>query len=304
MIQKTEGANSCPLLTLVIEERVERGIMAYKTKINYAHRSNYGSRRSVSKIRYIIWHYTASDGATDEASGNYFRKNITKTSAHYFVDDDSVTVSVPDDYTAYSVGGSRYSDYKKTGGAKFYKIATNANSISIELCDVVRNGKYDVTEKTLENAILLTRVLMKKYNIPIDRVIRHFDVTGKKCPAYYVDNTKWEAVKRRIAGTTLPAGPASGSCIYGGLDYAPVFETKYYSDRYSDLKAAFGNDRAQLFNHFIAHGMREGRQAIDSFNVRAYRARYPDLQNAFGDNLPAYYLHYIQLGRNEKRIAI
>lgn len=50
--------------------------------------------------------------------------------------------------------------------------------------------------------------------------------------------------------------------------------------------------------------MREGRQAIDSFNVRAYRARYPDLQNAFGDNLPAYYLHYIQLGRNEKRIAI
>lgn len=276
--------------------------MAYKLKTNYANRLNYGSKRSTSKIKYIIWHYTASDGASDENSGIYFSKNITKTSAHYFVDDDSVTVSVPDNYTAYSVGGSRYSDYKKTGGAKLYKIATNSNSISIELCDVVKNGKHDVTEKTLENAILLTRELMKKYNIPIDRVIRHFDVTGKKCPAYYVDNAKWEETKRRIKQTNAHGWNVKP--VYNGVDYSAVFDAKYYVEKYSDLKNAFGENSIALFDHFISNGMKEGRQAISTFNVQAYKNRYEDLRKAFGDNLPAYYLHYIQLGRNEKRNAI
>ena len=70
------------------------------------------------------------------------------------------------------------------------------------------------------------------------------------------------------------------------------------------LKAAYGNNRAALFTHFITHGMREGRQAIDTFNVQAYRARYEDLQKAFGGNLPQYYQHYVQYGQDEKRIAI
>lgn len=279
--------------------------MAYTIKTNYAHRSNYGAYRNPSKIKYLVWHYTASDGATDENSGNYFKKNITKTSAHYFVDDDSVTISVPDTYVAYAVGGTRYSDYKKTGGASLYKIATNNNTINIELCDVVKNGKHDVTERTIENAIELTRYLMKKYNIPIGRVIRHFDVTGKYCPAYFMDKNAWNAVKKRIAGASDTPAAASGSgCVHNGIDYSPVFSAKYYADKYADLKAAFGYNEAQLFNHFINHGMTEGRQASSTFNVQAYRTRYPDLQKAFGDNLPAYYQHYIHLGQKEKRIAV
>lgn len=273
--------------------------MAYKLKTSYAHRSNYGAKRNISAIKYIVWHFTANDGDTDEANAQYFKTANRKVSAHRFIDDDSVTISVPDEYAAYSVGGSRYSDYKKTGGASLYKIATNANTINIELCDTLKNGKYDVSERTLENAIELTRSLMNKYNIPIGRVIRHFDVTGKRCPAYYVDNEKWEQVKARISGQL-----SSVSTVYGGLDYAPVFDAGYYSDRYKDLKAAYGDNTAALFTHFITHGMREGRQAIDTFNVQAYRARYLDLQKAFGDNLPLYYQHYIQFGQNEKRNAL
>lgn len=288
----------------MLKER--KGIkMAYKLKTNYAHRSNYGAYRSLSKIKYLVWHYTDNDGDTDEANAKYFKTANLKVSAHYFVDDDSVTISVPDTYTAYSVGGSRYSNYKKTGGASLYKIATNSNTINIELCDTLKNGKHDVTERTLENAIELTRYLMKKYNIPISRVIRHFDVTGKSCPAYYVDNAKWNAVKARIAGTASTAGGAAVSgTVYNGLDYAPVFHAKYYADKYADLKAAFGYNETLLFNHFVAHGMREGRQASGTFNVQAYRARYEDLRKAFGDNLPAYYLHYVQLGAAEKRNAL
>lgn len=176
--------------------------MAYNLKINYADKSNYGSYRNTSKIKYIVWHYTANDGDSDESNAKYFKRKNLNASAHYFVDDDSVTISVPDTYVAWSVGGSRYSNYKTTGGAKYYKICTNTNSISIELCDTVKDGVYNVSEKTLNNAIELTRELMKKYNIPIENVIRHFDVTGKSCPAYYVNNTKWNMVKSRISPST------------------------------------------------------------------------------------------------------
>ena len=107
-----------------------------------------------------------------------------------------------------------------------------------------------------------------------------------------------------IAGGTQAVQGAASPTVYGGLDYAPVFDAGYYSDRYRDLKAAYGSNGAALFTHFIVHGMREGRQAVDTFNVQTYRARYEDLQKAFGNNLPLYYQHYIQFGRNEGRKAI
>lgn len=183
--------------------------MAYQIKTNYAHKSNYGAYRNPSKIQYIVWHYTANDGDSDESNARYFKTANRKTSAHFFVDDDSVTISVPETYTAWSVGGSRYSNYKTTGGAAFYKLCTNTNSISIELCDTNKNGIYDVSEKTLENAIALTRQLMDKYDIPIENVIRHFDVTGKPCPAYYVENNKWNPIKMKITGTSIATEDAS-----------------------------------------------------------------------------------------------
>lgn len=177
--------------------------MSYILKTNYADKSNYGSYRSLSKIKYIVWHFTANDGDTDESNAKYFKRKNIKASAHYFVDDDSVTISVPDTYVAWSVGGSRYSDYESTGGASLYKICTNTNSISIELCDTIKDGKYNASEKTIENAIEFTRKLMKKYNIPIQNVIRHFDVTGKKCPLYLVNNTEWNKVKKRISSSSI-----------------------------------------------------------------------------------------------------
>lgn len=105
-------------------------------------------------------------------------------------------------------------------------------------------------------------------------------------------------------GNAASGQSVTGTMVYGGLDYTPVFDASYYSNRYKDLKAAYGDNAMALFTHFIAHGMREGRQAIETFNVQAYKARYPDLQKAFGENLPLYYQHYVQLGKDEKRIAI
>ena len=172
--------------------------MAYVLKNRLANRANYGSKRVLSKIKYIVVHYTANDGDSDEGNGNYFANNIKGASAHYFADGDSITQSVPDNYIAYSVGGSKYTDCNKTGGGKLYGQCTNANSLSIELCDEVKNGISDFTQATIENAVELIREKMKEYNIDINHVIRHFDVTGKPCPKPYVDNAKWQEFKNKI----------------------------------------------------------------------------------------------------------
>lgn len=266
-------------------------------KNNFADKSNYGGARKASAIKYIVVHYTANDGDTDEANARYFKTKGRGASAHYFVDDDSVTCSVPDLYTAWSVGGSRYSNYKSTGGASLYKVCTNANSINVEMCDTRKDGVLNVSEKTLANTVELIQVLMSKYNIPLSNVIRHFDVTGKACPAYYAsrNNKMWNGFLNRIK---------VGSCMYNGVDYSAVFNADIYASTYIDLKNAYGDDKVKLFDHFCKCGMSEGRQAHAFFNVHNYRKRYPDLDKAFGDNLPMYYYHYCVSGKNEGRTGI
>lgn len=155
-----------------------------------AHKTNYGTQRLTSNIKYIVIHYTANDGDRAWNNANYFQSPVNpKASAHYFVDENYIYQSVPDNYIAYSVGGGRQSSQ----GGTFYGKCTNSNSISIELCDVIKNNKYDVTQKTIDNAIDLTKSLMSKYGISASNVIRHFDVNGKYCPKYWVDNAKWES---------------------------------------------------------------------------------------------------------------
>ena len=163
-----------------------------KIKTTIANSKNFGGTRSTSKIQWIVIHYTANDGDRDESNGRYFANNVVKASAHYFVDSDSVTQSVADNRVAYAVGGKKYADCGKTGCGKYYGKVTNTNSISIELCDDVKNGTIYPSAKTIENALELTEYLMKKYNIPKSNVIRHFDVNGKPCPKYWTNDVKWK----------------------------------------------------------------------------------------------------------------
>lgn len=149
-------------------------------KTNLANRSNYGGTRSLSAIKYIVVHYTANDGDTDENNGKYFANNAVGASAHYFVDGDSVTQSVPDNHIAWHCGGSFY----------FHDQCRNSNSIGVELCDERKNGVVYPTNETIANALELVEYLMKKYNVPKQNVIRHYDVTRKACPAYWCGTEK------------------------------------------------------------------------------------------------------------------
>ena len=86
-----------------------------------------------------------------------------------------------------------------------------------------------------------------------------------------------------------------------GADFSPVFDPDFYSDKYPDLKEAFGDDHSALWVHFQTFGMNEARQASEEFNVNIYKDRYEDLRRVYGDNLPLYYWHYCYFGINEGR---
>ena len=161
-----------------------------------ANAGNYGPARNKQAIKYIVIHYTGNDGDTAENNAKYYASNVVKSSAHYFVDANSIYQSVPDLHAAWAVGGGKYPSCLQTGGGTLYNICRNANSISIELCDTKRDGVYAPAPETIAAALELTRSLMQKYNIPAKNVIRHFDVTGKLCPAYWAGRenaAKWEA---------------------------------------------------------------------------------------------------------------
>lgn len=172
--------------------------MSYTIKEQLANSGNYGGSRNASQIRYLVYHYTGNDGDRAANNAKYFQNNIVKASAHYFVDDTTVWRSVPDLKVAWSVGGSKYANADKTGGGTMYGVISNTNSLSIEMCDTIRNGVYQASEATLSNAAALGRALMEKYGIPIENVYRHFDVTGKHCPSYLVNAQKWAEFKKRL----------------------------------------------------------------------------------------------------------
>lgn len=116
---------------------------------------------------------------------------------------------------------------------------------------------------------------------------------------------KYSLTYSKIAGYGRPKYDVEASTsVIANNDYSLIFNATYYANKYSDLKAAFGTNSAALLNHFKTYGMKEGRQAIATFDVIAYKNRYIDLQKAFGDDLPSYYNHYVQFGYKEGRIAI
>lgn len=150
---------------------------------------NYKVGRS-SAIQYIVVHYTANNGDTAAGNCKYFQTAGRGASAHYFVDENEVIQSVADHDTAYHCGAKSYA----------HAWCRNANSIGVEMCSRKDgNGNYYFKQETIDNSAAIIRGLMKKYQIPSDCVIRHYDVTRKKCPAPFVENpAAWTEFKRRI----------------------------------------------------------------------------------------------------------
>lgn len=155
-----------------------------------AHISNYSKGRHET-IKFLVLHYTANNGDTAFSNCKYFSDANRNASAHYFVDEKGVYRSVRDMNVAWHCGSMK--GYK-------HKYCRNTNSIGIEMCSRKdKNGRFYIKKETVINAIELTKQLMKKYNIPIENVLRHYDVTGKICPKPFVENLEdWKQFKDRL----------------------------------------------------------------------------------------------------------
>lgn len=182
--------------------------MGYTLRENPAKAGNYGGSRTGRDIKYLVIHYTGNDGDTARANAAYYSNTVVKASAHYFVDDTDVWRTVPELAIAWSIGGKKWADCPQTGGGTLYGVVTNANSISVELCDTRKDGVYGASEETLANAAALCREIMARYRIPPERVVRHFDVNGKHCPAYMMDPAAWASFKARLEGKRLDNTPS------------------------------------------------------------------------------------------------
>ena len=147
---------------------------------------NFRSRGKVG-IKYLVIHDTGNvnRGAGALNHRNYVENNERGASAHYFVDDKVIVQYVGDSLAAGSVG-----DGKGRFGI------TNSNSLSIEMC-INSDGNY---LKMYKNTVELTKNLMKKFNIPWERVVRHYDASRKNCPGHMSKNNweKWKKFKEDI----------------------------------------------------------------------------------------------------------
>lgn len=128
---------------------------------------------SLSEVNGIVIHYTANPGATAQQNRDYFEglaeSGETHASSHFIIGlDGEVIACVPLGELAYA-SNSR-----------------NTDTISIECCHEDETGEF--TEATYESLVKLTVWLCGKYGLESEDVIRHYDITGKSCPRYYVDN--------------------------------------------------------------------------------------------------------------------
>jgi N-acetylmuramoyl-L-alanine amidase CwlA len=157
---------------------------------------NFRKGRAGYKPQYIVIHNTANNGDTDEGNAKYFHDNKLNASAHYFVDEDSVTQVVKDGDTSWHCADKQPAVF---GGGSFKGKCLNSNSIGVELCSDIVGGELVITEQTQNNGAELTATLMIKYGIPIEHVIRHFDVTYKQCPRQFARHSEaWEKFRLKV----------------------------------------------------------------------------------------------------------
>lgn len=143
--------------------------------------------RRPSDICYLVIHFTANDGDSAKNNADYFAREAPGASAHFFVDEREIWQSVQEKDIAWHCG---------TRGMYFHPYCRNANSLGVELCSRKRGEKYYFAPETVKNAQQFVRSLMKRYGIPTENVVRHYDVTHKNCPAPFVEDAgAWQKFK-------------------------------------------------------------------------------------------------------------
>lgn len=135
----------------------------------------------LAEVKGIVVHYTANPGTTAMQNRDYFaglaETHTTSASSHFIIGlEGEIVQCIPCSEIAYATK------------------ERNADTIAIECCIEDDTGKFNT--KTYQSLVELTTWLMGRYELGTDDVIRHYDVTGKNCPKYYVENgSAWRMFK-------------------------------------------------------------------------------------------------------------
>ena len=138
----------------------------------------------LSQVNAIVIHYTANPGATAEQNRDYFENlkdtHSTMASSHFIVGlDGEIVQCIPTWEIAYASNDR------------------NGDTIAIECCHPDESGEF--TKETYRSMVNLTAWLCKKFGLTSENVIRHYDITGKNCPKYFVeDEEAWTEFKEYV----------------------------------------------------------------------------------------------------------
>lgn len=139
---------------------------------------------ALDQINGIVIHYTANPGTSAQANRDYFEglkdSHVTKASSHFIVGlEGEIVQCIPTAEIAYASN------------------ERNNDTISIECCYENEDGSFN--QATYDSVVRLTAWLCARSGLNAEDVIRHYDVTGKMCPVYYVDNPDaWEQFRTDV----------------------------------------------------------------------------------------------------------
>lgn len=140
----------------------------------------------LKQVSGIVIHYVGNPGTTAQNNRNYFAgladTGEAYASSHFVIGlEGEILQCVPLDEIAYCSNDR------------------NVDTISIECCHADESGKF--SQATYDSLVKLTAYLADYYGLGRDEVIRHYDVTGKLCPLYFVEHEDaWEAFKDEVFG--------------------------------------------------------------------------------------------------------
>lgn len=135
------------------------------------------NHRPLKQVRAVVIHYVGNPGTTAAQNRGYFNKPSTEVNSHFIVGlSGEILQCVP--LTEQSCASNN----------------RNADTVSIETCHPDESGAFN--EETYQALVKLTSWLCSVYHLDTDAVIRHYDITGKQCPKYFVEHPEsWKQFK-------------------------------------------------------------------------------------------------------------
>ncbi len=134
-------------------------------------------------IKNIVIHYVGNPNTTAKNNRDYFDNPKTTVSSHFIVGLDGEVIQCVPLFERSAASNNR-----------------NRDTISIETCHPDESGKFK--QETYNSLVKLTAFLCCELDLSQDDIIRHYDITGKICPKYYVENgDEWENFKKDVGKT-------------------------------------------------------------------------------------------------------